>query len=101
MKQAGLVVIVALVSPYIADRRAAANIFDEGEFLEVFVDTPLSVAQERDPKGLYKKAAAGEIPNMTGVGQDYEAPERADVHLDGTQSVADNAERLVRAVLGE
>ena len=101
MKQAGLVVIVALVSPYIADRRAAANIFDEGEFLEVFVDTPLSVAQERDPKGLYKKAAAGQIPNMTGVGQDYEAPERADVHLDGTQSVADNAERLVRAVLGE
>ena len=101
MADAGLVVIVALVSPYRADRRAARSIFEEGEFMEVFVDTPLEVAQERDPKGLYKKAAAGNLPNMTGVGQDYEPPERADVYLDGTAEVADSAGKLAEAVLEE
>ena len=101
MKQAGLVVIVALVSPYRADRRSAAQIFDEGEFLEVFVDTPLAVAQERDPKGLYKKAAEGDLPNMTGVGQDYEAPESPDVRLDGQADVTENAALLTKLILGE
>ncbi|MCH9719291.1 MAG: adenylyl-sulfate kinase [Actinomycetia bacterium] len=101
MVDAGLVVIIALVSPYRADRRSARSIFEEGEFLEVFIDTPLEVAQERDPKGLYAKAAKGTLPNMTGVGQEYEPPERADVHLDGTADVAQSAEKLARAVLGE
>jgi bifunctional enzyme CysN/CysC len=101
MKQAGLVVLVALVSPYLADRRAARQIFEEGEFLEVFVDTPLDVAQERDPKGLYKKAAEGSLPNMTGVGQEYEAPEHPDVHLDGQVDATENATQLVRLILGE
>ncbi len=101
MADAGLVVIVALVSPYRSDRRAARSIFSDDEFLEVFVDTPLAIAQERDPKGLYEKAAAGNLPNMTGVGQDYEPPENPDVHLDGTSDVAESAEKLARAVLGE
>jgi bifunctional enzyme CysN/CysC len=100
MADAGLVVIVALVSPYRSDRRAARSTFAEGEFLEVFVDTPLHVAQKRDPKGLYAKAATGQIPNMTGVGQEYEPPENPDVHLDGTADVAESAQRLARAVLG-
>jgi bifunctional enzyme CysN/CysC len=101
MADAGLVVIVALVSPYRSDRRAARSIFEEGEFMEVFVDTPLAVAQERDPKGLYKKAAAGNLPNMTGVGQDYEPPERADVYIDGTADVAESAGKLSQAVIEE
>ena len=101
MADAGLVVIVALVSPYRSDRRSAAEIFEGDEYLEVFVDTPLAVAQERDPKGLYRKAAEGKIPNMTGVGQEYEAPQNPDLRLDGTDDVSDSATKLARLVLGE
>ena len=101
MADAGLVAIVALVSPYRSDRRAAKDIFETDEYIEVFVDTPLEVAQARDPKGLYKKAAEGNLPNMTGVGQEYEAPENPDVLLNGTDEVAQSAETLARAVLGE
>jgi len=101
MREAGLVVFVALVSPYRADREAAAALFGEGEFLEVFVDTPVEVCAERDPKGLYAKAAAGNLPNMTGVGQGYEVPETPDLVLNGTGAIDDEVGRLVQAVLGE
>ncbi|MDP4014228.1 MAG: adenylyl-sulfate kinase [Candidatus Nanopelagicales bacterium] len=101
MADAGLVVLVALVSPYRSDRRAARNIFKTGEYAEVFVDTPLSVAQGRDPKGLYRKAAAGQLPNLTGVGQEYEPPEDPELHLNGEDEVAVSAERLARLVLGD
>ncbi len=101
MKDAGLVVFVALVSPYRADREAAAALFGEGEFLEVYVDTPVEVCAERDPKGLYAKAAAGNLPNMTGVGQTYEVPEGADLVLDGAGDLDAQVERLAQAVLGE
>ena len=101
MSDAGLVVFVALVSPYRADREAAAALFDEGDFLEVFVDTPMEVCAERDPKGLYAKAAAGNLPNMTGMGQSYEAPENADVVLDGAGDLDTQVDTLARAVLGE
>ena len=101
MKDAGLVVFVALVSPYRADREAAAALFEEGEFLEVYVDTPVEVCAERDPKGLYAKAAAGNLPNMTGVGQTYEVPEAADIVLDGAGDLDAQVERLAQAVLGE
>lgn len=101
MSDAGLVVIVALVSPYRSDRRAARMLFPAGEFSEVHVDTPLSVAQARDPKGLYRKAAAGQLPNLTGIGQEYEAPEHPDLRLDGRQHVAVSAEKLARLVLGD
>lgn len=101
MKDAGLVVFVALVSPYQADRDAARALFDEGEFIEVYIDTPVDVCSERDPKGLYAKAAAGALPNMTGVGQGYEIPSAPDLVLRGTGSIEDSAAALVRAVLGE
>lgn len=101
MSNAGLVVFVALVSPYRADREAAAALFGEGDFLEVFVDTPVEVCAERDPKGLYAKAAAGNLPNMTGMGQSYEAPENADVVLDGAGDLDTQVDTLLRAVLGE
>jgi bifunctional enzyme CysN/CysC len=101
MLEAGLVVIVALISPFRADRRAAREIFEDGDFLEVFVDTPVEMCATRDPKGLYAKAQSGTLPNMTGIGQEYEPPEHADVHLDGTASVDDNVEILVRRLVGE
>ena len=101
MRDAGIVVFVALVSPYRNDREAAKALFEEGEFLEVYVDTPVEVCAERDPKGLYAKAAAGNLPNMTGVGQGYEAPVAADLTLTGTGDLDAAADELVRRVLGE
>jgi bifunctional enzyme CysN/CysC len=94
---AGLVVIVALVSPYAEDRNQAKALFPDGDFAEVWVKTPAEVCAERDPKGLYKKAAAGELPNLTGVGQEYEAPETAELVLDGTAKVEANLELMLEA----
>lgn len=101
MLDAGLIVMVALVSPFRADRRAAREIFADGDFIEVFVDTPVEVCAERDPKGLYAKASAGTLPNMTGVGQDYEPPDHAEVVLDGTGDLDANVARLVELLVGE
>ena len=98
--EAGLITIVALVSPYSADREQAKSLFPDGDFAEVWVKTPAEVCAERDPKGLYKKAAAGELPNLTGVGQDYEAPETAQIVLDGTDSVESNVELLLEICKG-
>jgi len=75
MVDAGLIVLTAFISPYRAERRMARQLFAEGEFIEVFMDTPLEVAEARDPKGLYKKARRGELKNFTGVDAPYEAPE--------------------------
>jgi bifunctional enzyme CysN/CysC len=98
--EAGLITIVALVSPYSADREQAKSLFPDGDFAEVWVKTPAEVCAERDPKGLYKKAAAGELPNLTGVGQDYEAPETAQIVLDGTDSVESNVDLLLEICKG-
>jgi bifunctional enzyme CysN/CysC len=99
MVDAGLIVITALVSPFTADRNRAKSIFEEGEFLEVFVNTPVEICQQRDPKGLYKKTAAGEIPNFTGISQKYEVPTTPDLVLDGTASLEENIQRLVKVIL--
>ena len=101
MRDAGLVVFVALVSPYAADRRSAKALFEDGEFLEVYVDTPVEVCAQRDPKGLYAKAAAGNLPNMTGMGQSYEVPEDPDVVLSGADDLDAAVEQLILAVIGE
>ena len=101
MLDAGLVVIVALVSPFRADRRAAREIFDAQDFVEVFVDTPVELCAQRDPKGLYAKAASGSLPNMTGVGQDYEPPDHAELVLDGAGDLDDSVDLVVRLVVGE
>jgi bifunctional enzyme CysN/CysC len=98
MTDAGLVVIVSLVSPFRGDRRAAKGLFAEGDFLEVFVDTPEAVVRERDVKGLYAKASAGTLPNMTGVGQGYEPPEHPDVHLDGAGDIEAAVAQLLDAL---
>ena len=99
MVDAGLIVITALVSPFEVDRQRAKSIFEDGEFIEVFVDTPVETCRSRDPKGLYKKSAAGEIPNFTGVGQDYERPISPGLHLDGTASVTDSVEKIIKILL--
>jgi len=77
----GVINIVAFISPYRADRERARSIQAPGDFIEVFVDAPLEVAESRDPKGLYRKARAGEIREFTGVSAPYEAPAEPDVHL--------------------
>ena len=79
MVDAGLITIASFISPFASERRMVRDLLDAGEFIEVFVDTPLEVCEDRDPKGLYKKARAGEIANFTGVEQDYEVPEQAEV----------------------
>jgi len=78
---AGLIVIVAFISPYRAERELARGLFDPGEFIEVFVDTPLEECERRDVKGLYAKARRGELKNFTGIDSDYEAPLAPEIHL--------------------
>lgn len=97
---AGLITIVALVSPYSEDRAQARSLFPQGDFLEVWVKTPAELCAERDPKGLYKKAAAGELPNLTGVGQDYEAPESAELVIDGARPVEESLGLLLEEFFG-
>lgn len=82
MTDAGVIVITAFISPFCADRDQARALFAEGDFIEIYVDTPLSVCEQRDPKGLYKKARAGVINDFTGIGSAYEAPESPELHLD-------------------
>ncbi|CAH6793903.1 adenylyl-sulfate kinase [Vibrio chagasii] len=78
----GTIVLTAFISPFIADREQARALLLPGQFLEVFIDTSLSVCEQRDPKGLYKKARAGEIKHFTGVDSTYEAPLNADIHVE-------------------
>lgn len=99
MSDAGLIVIVALVSPFSADRDSVRDLFEVGKFMEVWVKTPTQVCIDRDPKGLYKKAASGSIPNMTGIGQEYEEPTHAELILDGTEPVIENVKILLAAIL--
>jgi bifunctional enzyme CysN/CysC len=94
---AGLVVIVALVSPYAEDRAQAKALFPKDAFAEVWVKTPAEVCAERDPKGLYKKAASGDLPNLTGIGQEYEAPSNPEVVLDGMEPLDTLVNQLLQS----
>ncbi|MBA0166940.1 adenylyl-sulfate kinase [Pectobacterium sp. CFBP8739] len=95
MVDAGLVVLTAFISPHRAERKMVQDLLGEGQFIEVFVDTPLATCEARDPKGLYKKARAGELRNFTGIDSAYEAPEAPDSHLDGEQLVTNLTEQLL------
>ena len=96
MVDAGLIVLTAFISPFQRDRQKVRDMLEAGEFLEVFVDAPLDVCEGRDPKGLYKKARAGDIPNFTGIDSDYEAPEDPEIHLNTAESDADQcAEQVI------
>jgi len=101
MVDAGLIVLVSFISPFRDERRMARERFNDGEFIEVFVDTPLAVCEQRDVKGLYAKARAGQIPNFTGIDSPYEAPEHAELVLDTmAESTEQLAIRVVEAALG-
>ncbi|MNG22096.1 Adenylyl-sulfate kinase [compost metagenome] len=91
--------LTAFISPFRAERDLVRGLLGADEFVEVFVDAPLAVCEERDPKGLYKKARAGEIRNFTGIDSAYEAPEQPEIHLlNADKSVAVLVEELLTAL---
>ena len=94
--EAGLIVMVSFISPFRSERRMARELFQEGEFIEVYVDTPLEVCEARDPKGLYRKARAGLISNFTGIDSDYEVPEQPELAINTSNTTAEAlADRLL------
>ncbi|KAG4076159.1 hypothetical protein HA402_006376 [Bradysia odoriphaga] len=101
MVDAGLVVLTAFISPHRAERQMVREMLAEGQFIEVFVDTPLAICEARDPKGLYKKARAGELRNFTGIDSVYEAPARPDIWLNGEQLVTNLTTQLLDLLRGQ
>ncbi len=99
MVDAGLIVVVSFISPFQNERRMARELFGEGEFIEVFVDTPLEECERRDVKGLYAKARRGELKNFTGIDSDYEAPEAPELHLHTTGITPEECAELVLKTL--
>jgi bifunctional enzyme CysN/CysC len=102
MADAGLLVLVSFISPFRAERDAARALVDPGEFIEVFVDTPLDVAEGRDRKGLYRKARAGSLPHFTGIDSLYEPPPSPEVRIDTVHSgVEESVEQIVSQLRGQ
>jgi bifunctional enzyme CysN/CysC len=95
MVDAGLIVLVAFISPFASERRMARSLMGEGEFVEVFVDTPLEIAEARDPKGLYRKARAGELKNFTGIDSPYEPPEHPELRVVTTGDAPEQSAQAV------
>ena len=94
---AGIIVLAAFISPFKNERDMARGLLEAGEFVEIFVDTPLEVCEQRDPKGLYQKARKGQISNFTGIDSPYEAPENPEIHIDGKNETAEQlAEGIIR-----
>jgi adenylylsulfate kinase len=97
---AGTIVITAFISPFRADREFCRNLVEPQEFVEVFVDTPIEVCEQRDPKGLYKKARSGDIKDFTGIDSDYEAPNNPEIHLlYEDESAEDTVNRLYQMLV--
>ena len=102
MTDAGLIVITAFISPFRSERDMVRNMMQPGEFVEVHIDTPLSVAEERDVKGLYAKARAGDLKNFTGIDSPYEAPETPEIRIDTTaMTIEQAADQIIEFLLGE
>ncbi len=100
MVDAGIIVLTAFISPFRAERQMARDLMAQGEFIEVFVDLPLAVAESRDPKGLYKKARSGLLKNFTGIDSPYEKPEKPEIHLNtDTCTIEEAAERIYQHLL--
>jgi bifunctional enzyme CysN/CysC len=100
MSDAGLIVLTAFISPFRAERAMVRRMIPDGEFFEIFVDTPLAEAEKRDVKGLYAKARAGELKNFTGIDSPYEPPEQAEIHIDTTELTAEAAaDQIVEQLL--
>ncbi|MEN8146012.1 MAG: adenylyl-sulfate kinase [Campylobacterota bacterium] len=93
---AGIIVLSAFISPFQKDRDTVRALVQEGEFIEVFIDTPLEVCESRDPKGLYAKARKGEIPNFTGISSPYEAPSQSEIHIiNNNVSIEDVTKQII------
>jgi bifunctional enzyme CysN/CysC len=99
MVDAGLIVLTAFISPFRTERQMARDLLTDGEFMEVFVEVPLEIAEQRDPKGLYKKARRGELKNFTGIDSPYEIPENPELIIDTSAMTAEDAADRVIAVL--
>jgi bifunctional enzyme CysN/CysC len=96
MVDAGLIALVAFISPFRRERRMARGLVAPGEFIEIFIDTPLAVAEARDPKGLYRKARRGELKDFTGIDSPYERPENPEIRIDTTRvSAQEAAEKII------
>ena len=100
MVDAGLIILVSSIAPYRAEREMARSLFADGEFLEVFVDSPLAECERRDVKGLYAKARRGDLKNFSGIDSDYEPPEAPDIHLHMASTNAENCVLLIAQLLG-
>ena len=98
MTDAGLIVITAFISPFRAEREMVRGMMAPGEFVEVFIDTPLAVAEGRDVKGLYAKARSGQLMNFTGIDSPYEAPEIPEIYIDTTKMTVNAAEKIVKFI---
>ncbi|CAM3378178.1 sulfate adenylyltransferase subunit CysN [Halomonas lysinitropha] len=101
MVDAGLIVLTSFISPFRSERQLARDLVEEDEFIEIFVDTPLDVAEQRDPKGLYRKARRGELKNFTGIDSAYEPPENPDLHIRTDEISSDEAAEAIIALLRE
>ena len=95
MVDAGLITMASFISPYRAERQMARNLLEDGEFIEIFVNTPLEVAEARDVKGLYAKARSGEIKNFTGIDSEYQAPENPEIEVNTVETSADDAAEMI------
>jgi len=101
MTDAGLIILTAFISPFRSERRMVREMLPDGEFVEIYIDTPLAVAEGRDVKGLYKKARAGKLKNFTGIDSPYEQPEHPEIHIDTTIMTAEQAaDKIVEYILG-
>lgn len=99
MFDAGLVVLATFISPYRSDRHMLRNMFENNCFLEIFVDTPIQICENRDPKGLYRKARSGKLKNFTGFDHPYEKPQCPDIYLDGTKSIMHLINQLLKIIM--
>lgn len=94
----GLIVLCAFISPFCKERQIIRELLDKGEYIEIFVDTPIEICEKRDPKGLYKKARNGEIKNFTGIDSPYEAPENPEIHIK-SENLDENIETILKYLL--
>jgi bifunctional enzyme CysN/CysC len=101
MVDAGQIVLVSFISPFRSERRMARELVEQGEFFEIFIDTPIHVAEQRDPKGLYKKMRRGELKNFTGIDSPYETPEHAEVRIDTTVQTPEQAVEQIVSYLSQ
>jgi len=100
--ESGLMVLSAFISPFQKDREMVRALVDKDEFIEIFIDTPLAICESRDPKGLYQKARAGEIPNFTGISSPYEAPAHPEIHIPTDQlSIEEACQTIIKYLIDQ